>query len=497
MYLFNRKGSFKMRNLQNLVVLGAMVFASACSSTTHTSSTPDDVYYTSGDPAPAPPPAVSHSSPSGSDYGRAQRTQYSNNSGYASTDVNQGNPNGNQGDPNGGSSSSQQYRDSSGNNVTNNYYNGGYDDYGYTSQLRRYYSPMAGYGYYDPYYTDPYFYGPSYGLGIGFGYGLGYGFGYSAFYNPFYPYYGFGLGYYGGYYSPFYGGYYNPYYYEYEGGLGYHYGPRGSISGNGRTVVPGPRGGIVANPVVNNRAVQSLPQSVRGVNNPTTVQSNGGVNSVPLRNSTVRSVPEGSQSVIRPQQSSGIISQKNSGGSTLPGRNSLIGTSVRGGEVSPVPPPVTRNGNISSANQSEKSNGGTVRPSMTPQQTVRPNGQATNSNTRSQTSNLKPQPNSGGAVRPNFQQQQRSQNQYSQPGNQSRNFNQQRSGNNARSNQSFDRARQYRESQPRMQPRMEQRQYSAPQRGGGGSAPSRSGGGGGGGGGGSRGSSHGGGGGRR
>jgi len=472
-----------MRTLQRLFFLGAITLASACSPAYHAQTSPDDVYYSTGDPSPTPPPAVSHSTPANSDYSRSSNSQqYSDNSGYSGQ---------NQSGSNSGSSYSEQYRDSGGNNITNNYYNGDYDDYGYTSRLRRFYAPMPGYGYYDPYYCDPFYYGPSFGLSIGFGYGFGLGFGYNPFYNPFWPYYGFGLGYYGGYYggfySPFYAGYYNPYFYGYDGVTNYHYGPRGSLSGNGRTVLPPPRGGIVADPVVNNRGVQSLPESVRGVNNPTSIPVNGVVNSVPLKTTGT----------------TGIISQKNAnGGTRLPVNSTSTVAPLKGGEVSPVPAPTQRNGNLSTANQADMSHGGTIRPSITPQNPVHQGGQIASPNSRSQAKIQNTPNNSGGTVRPNYQQPVRSRNQYSQPGNQSRNINPQRSwnNNNARSNRSYDSPRQYHESQPRMQPRMEQRQFSTPSHNY--STPSHNSGGGGngggGGGGGSRGSSHsGGGGGRR
>ena len=43
--------------------------------------------------------------------------------------------------------------------ITNNYYNDdSYNDYFYTSRLRRYYQPSYGFGYWDNYYTNYYFY---------------------------------------------------------------------------------------------------------------------------------------------------------------------------------------------------------------------------------------------------------------------------------------------------------------------------------------------------
>jgi hypothetical protein len=104
--------------------------------------------------------------------------------------------------------------------IVNNYYN--YDDdydYYYTSRLRRFHSPHHGWNYYDPFYTDLYYYNydPFY-WGVSIYSGFGYSFGYRPYYyyHPHYynPYYGYG-GYYGyDYYG--YGGY--PYYGSYWSG---------------------------------------------------------------------------------------------------------------------------------------------------------------------------------------------------------------------------------------------------------------------------------------
>ena len=51
---------------------------------------------------------------------------------------------------------SEEYVDENGNTVINNYYNN--DDYYYSSRIRRFHRPMWGMGYYDPWYTDMYWY---------------------------------------------------------------------------------------------------------------------------------------------------------------------------------------------------------------------------------------------------------------------------------------------------------------------------------------------------
>ncbi|WP_284438448.1 hypothetical protein [Hymenobacter nitidus] len=133
------------------------------------------------------------------------------------------------------------------------------DDYSYSARIRRFHQPAYrsfSYGYYDPFYSDPFWYGGgaySYGYSP-YGWGPSYGF-YDPFYNPYYggsavivnigfgrPYYnpwryGYGgYGYGGGYGLGYYDGYRNGLYQS----AGY-YGNRGI--GTVRNVNYGPRGG--------------------------------------------------------------------------------------------------------------------------------------------------------------------------------------------------------------------------------------------------------------
>ena len=140
-----------------------------------------------------------------------------------------------------------------------------YDDYDYyySSRIRRFYRPYAGFGFYDPVYVgynyyDPfawdYYAYPESNIYFSFGFGISVGFGWNNWYAPAPYYYGYNNYYFpsytywngcGGYYP--YGNYYNPYcppngyygggcgtgYYpghgdnNHHGGSGdYHYGPR-------------------------------------------------------------------------------------------------------------------------------------------------------------------------------------------------------------------------------------------------------------------------------
>jgi len=117
-----------------------------------------------------------------------------------------------------------------GGTVINNYYLDNNDyDYFYTSRIRRFHSPYYGYNYYDPWYSDMYFYnydpfywGTSIYLGYNWG-GFGYNYYYPSFYSNHYYYdyyspYGYGYGYSPYYSSSYYSGYYHGYYHGYNNG---------------------------------------------------------------------------------------------------------------------------------------------------------------------------------------------------------------------------------------------------------------------------------------
>ena len=125
--------------------------------------------------------------------------------------------------------------------IINNYYSDP-TDYYYSSSLRRFSDSYYGWDYYDPYYTDMYFYtgNPySWGMSMGWGYpgwrmrfsygypyggyyGSYYGMGYGGYYDPWCS-WGYGGGYYGGYYGGSYWSGYNHGYYN-----GYHNGYYGN-----------------------------------------------------------------------------------------------------------------------------------------------------------------------------------------------------------------------------------------------------------------------------
>ncbi len=174
---------------------------------------------------------------------------------------------------------SEQYVDENGNNVTNNYYGDYYEDdndYSYSSRIRRFHNYNSSWGYYDPWYTnmyyytyDPFFWGtsiyigyrPSYysNLNCGFGNTYGYGYGYGGFgwnspyggYPACYGGYGYGginNGYWNGYNNGFndglsYGGYYN----TYDSNSGIYYGHRGSEGTSGMGLGSGFRSKSFAN----------------------------------------------------------------------------------------------------------------------------------------------------------------------------------------------------------------------------------------------------------
>jgi hypothetical protein len=157
----------------------AIIFSS-CTINYYPASTYDDVYYSRKD-------AVTQTAPSApvveevivpdNNY---SENQYSNNN-YSDNyyvEDNKSQP----------YSESSSYTDDNGTTyVTNNYY-GDYYDYEYTSRLRRFYGNYTGFDYYDPYYTNLYWYtyDPFY-------YGVSIYYTYSWWYRPYrYSYYGWG-----------------------------------------------------------------------------------------------------------------------------------------------------------------------------------------------------------------------------------------------------------------------------------------------------------------
>ncbi|MBE9481355.1 MAG: hypothetical protein IMY69_06635, partial [Bacteroidetes bacterium] len=162
--------------------------------------------------------------------------------------------------------------------ITNNYYYDDYNyddyyDYSYAARIRRFHGPYHGFSYYDPYYTNMYwynynpyswgtsiylgynwiwpevymgpsfFYGPTIYVGLGWGWG-GYNWGW-PYYRCGWPYYSWGYpygSYWNGYWNGYWDGYYGwgPYYYynSYDRYSNYYYGHRPSRgSTNSRTTV--------------------------------------------------------------------------------------------------------------------------------------------------------------------------------------------------------------------------------------------------------------------
>ncbi|HNP48410.1 MAG TPA: hypothetical protein PKL85_06205, partial [Bacteroidia bacterium] len=153
-----------MKNPLHLLTASALLFLGACSSTYHAGTAPaDDVYYSSKDyskPAtqsypqtpPAAPTDYSQSNSGSTDQNTNQNNSGQDQSGNYSNDQSA--------QPNSDYSTSEQTQDGQGNTyITNNYYNDDdYYDYAYSARLRRYYSPVIGYSYYDTYYTNSYWY---------------------------------------------------------------------------------------------------------------------------------------------------------------------------------------------------------------------------------------------------------------------------------------------------------------------------------------------------
>ena len=126
-----------------------------------------------------------------------------------------------------------------GKTIINNYYLSEDDEYDfyYSSRFRRFHTPYYGYGYYDPWFSDMYYYTYDpffWGTSIYFGTYWG-GFGFYNYYSPFSYYrWGYPYSYYGSYYAGYYDGYWGSHYYNgdyYNNyGRGSYYGHRSSRS---------------------------------------------------------------------------------------------------------------------------------------------------------------------------------------------------------------------------------------------------------------------------
>ncbi len=259
-----------MKKIQFFFVASLILVATSCSSTYHAgSSTPDDVYYSTKDanqnqPAQAktqPPVQQTPEAPAPSTYSTDNSNYQQDNQGNQQQNTsNDNNQTSSQQTPD--YSNSSQSRDANGNTyVTNNYYNDDYYDYAYSAKLKRFYTPAYGYGYYDPFYTNLYWYDynpVSWGVSIYLGYNwwppsyyynepFCYG-GFHHSYDPWYsPYYGgvYWNGYNNGYYQGGYGNS-NPYYYNSYDATSHYYGPRGSINNNGGRTSSGSKSAIVS-----------------------------------------------------------------------------------------------------------------------------------------------------------------------------------------------------------------------------------------------------------
>jgi hypothetical protein len=249
-----------MKTIKYLTAIGFILMTYSCSSTYQAgTNASDDVYWSSKDAQSAPPPENT-TSENYNNYDQNSSGDYQNNNSTQSQQPDYYDPN----------RSSSQTNDGQGNTYITNNYNGDYYDYEYSSKIRRYYEPASGYGYYDPYYTNSYWYNynpASWGMSIylgynwwapasyyydpfcygGFSIGFGYGYGYPYSGYPVYPYYpvygypyyggsyyhGYNHGYWDGYNQGYNDGYYgNPYYYNSYDPTSFYYGPRGSSGSN-------------------------------------------------------------------------------------------------------------------------------------------------------------------------------------------------------------------------------------------------------------------------
>ncbi|PJJ48469.1 hypothetical protein [Hymenobacter chitinivorans] len=261
-----------MKSILNTVLPAmALLALGGCASTSALTSTESDgVYYSSKDRTIYNEPVGSTASAQDNTSGGSSATDAETNPDYASS---------------GNSSSSK--------SGGSEYYD---DDYSYSARIRRFHQPAYrsfSYGYYDPFYSDPFWYGGSaysyYGGGYSpYGWGPGY---YGSYYDPFYSPYGYGntaviinIGFGRPYYSPWgygYGGYgYGRGYYDgYRNGLYSGYGNYyGGTVGSSRNVHYGPRTGRSQEATTDGRAATGVSPGRGRTREGGVANSEGGIN---------------------------------------------------------------------------------------------------------------------------------------------------------------------------------------------------------------------------
>ena len=148
-----------------LFLIPFSLFYSSCSTNRYSSRYSDDVYFSSV-------PSTNESNYSSSDnndksnpdnysknYNNSNDQNYSNNNSNNPIDSTVASDQNSSNDLSSNNGSSNRYSDGNGNTyITNNYYdNDDYYDYAYTARLRRF-NHSCGWNYYDPYYTNLYWY---------------------------------------------------------------------------------------------------------------------------------------------------------------------------------------------------------------------------------------------------------------------------------------------------------------------------------------------------
>lgn len=225
------------------LLVGSLLFLASCSASKYAGKETDDVYFSEADRQPEPAPAELSSAPYTNPGNSSNDLQNTYPTQYAESDEKSG-----------------------GNTyITNNYYGDQYD-YSYSARIRRFYHPY-GWSYYDPFYTNLYWYdyNPfSWGVSLYLTYSWWsppvwsapvYGWAYPAYgCSPWAPYsyypscspYGWNNPYWNGYQNGYYDGLaagtFNPWYCNTYDPYSYYYGPRP----NGTAFSGGPRTGYTA-----------------------------------------------------------------------------------------------------------------------------------------------------------------------------------------------------------------------------------------------------------
>jgi hypothetical protein len=316
------KENIPMKNIVKILAV-SVLFLSACKSTYQTRSMYDDVYYSKKDATVATTATQPDAKTISSENYSTSNDKSENNA--VTNNENTQNSNATEAQvaedttstssysnekPN--YSTSETYYDENGNptEVNNNYFYDDYYDYAYSARLRRFYNPYDGFGYYDNYYTNYYWYtnnpwdwGVSIYCGSPWWYPSFYSF--DPYWGGYNNYWGFGHSHWGWYgnngwgnhgYWDGYGNYASNYYNSYDHNSHY-YGPRTDFKtsnlSSSRNLSFGEKyqNATINTSVIKNNTIPAKPSNVINTGNITPVKNQASIKNVPANNKPSEPIP--------------------------------------------------------------------------------------------------------------------------------------------------------------------------------------------------------------